>query len=325
MLRRALLGGTLASAAGLLAAGDGTTALAATLDAGLRTAIGAPQDWDALAASFARRHILAPGPDFGNELAAQITVAQQHIVAGDRDAARGGALLALTYALWIGDSGRIPTAHSLYATAAGLADRSGDPATRALVRARAANRGIYEGWNGRQAREKITEALAISDRGAAGLEAHAARVHLAALHGDLRGGRAAVAAMRTAAETMPEAQGPTPDQRVANFHAYLECRAGTIGDAERVWPQVERLLAGVPLWRVDAQLYMARALVKAGNVAEGAAMAVDAIAAMPAPTRILGIGVRDILAVAPAGSRDERLQVLRGYATPGPTPWETVV
>lgn len=324
MLRRALLGGGLAAAATALTAVDGTTAVAAVLNAGLRTAVGKPADWDGLAADFARRHVLAPCAAFGDELAAHLQIAQTAVARGDRDAARGGALLAMTYGLWIGDTGRIPTAHSLYDTAAALADTSGDPATRALVRARAANRGIYEGWPAGKARTRIAYALQLDDTGAAALEAHAARVHLAALTGDLTEGRRAVDDMHAAAAAMPEAAGPTPQQRVASFHSYLECRAGTIADAERVWPDTERLLAAVPLWRADAQIYMGRALVAAGNIADGAALALDAVTGLPAPVRVLGIGVRDLLTAAGPGHRDPALHALRGYAATGPAPWDTV-
>lgn len=324
VLRRALLGGGLAAAAtGLLATTDGTAALAAVLSAGLRGAAAAG-DWDTIAADFARRHVLAPSPAFGAELAAQIEICGHHIAAGDRAAARGGALLALTYGLWLGDTGRIPTAHALYDTAAVLADRSGDRHTRALVRARAANRGIYEGWTAVQARAAIVEALTISDTGAAALEAHAAWVHLHALTGNLADGRRAVDAMQAVADTLDAGDGPSPNQRVASFRTYLECRAGTLRDADRAYTAAQPLLAGVPLWRADAQIYYGRALAAAGNVAEGADLALDAVRALPAPVRVLGIGVRDLLDAAGDTTRDDALHALRGYATSGPAPWDTL-
>jgi transcriptional regulator with XRE-family HTH domain len=324
MLRRALLGGTVAAAStALLATIDGTAALAAMLQSGLHDAISEPADWDQLAASFARRHVLAPSPQFGTELAAQIAVAQHQVAAGSTDAARGAALLSLTYGLWIGDTGRIPTAHGLYATAATLADRSGDPATRALVRARAANRGIYEGWSAAHAEQVAGEALAISTTGTAALEAHAARVHLYGLNGNLAAGRDAVNAMRDAAASLGDADGPTAAQRVASFNCYLECRAGTVSDAERAYAAAERELQQVPLWHADASIYMGRALVKAGSVDEGAQLTLDAVQHLPFSTRILGIGVRDVLSVA-GGRRSDTLDMLRGYASTGPGPWETL-
>jgi transcriptional regulator with XRE-family HTH domain len=324
MLRRALLGGTFAAAStALLATVDGTAALAAVLHHGLNDAVAQPTDWDQLAADFARRHLLAPYPQFGAELAAQIAVAQHQVAAGDTDAARGAALLSMTYGLWIGDTGRVPSAHGLYATAAALADRSGDTATRALVRARAANRGVYEGWTAQRAQRATDEALAITTTGTAALEAHAARVHLYALTGDLQAGRASVAAMRRAADALPEADGPTAQQRVASFHCYLECRAGSIADAQAAYAHAEQQLRQVPLWLADATIYMGRALVAAGALEEGCQLTLDAVQQLPFSNRILVIGVRDVLHSA-GGRRSDTLDVLRGYASPGPAPWETL-
>lgn len=324
MLRRALFGSVFGIGAGtLLASADGTVAFAAALNAGLRSAVAEPTDWDALAADFSRRHVLAPNAEFGHELAGQLLVAQNMVARGDKDAARGAAMLSLTYGLWIGDAGRIPTAHSLYNTAAALADRSGDKPTRALVRARAANRGIYEGWTAQRAQTAVDQALAISTTGTAALEAYAALVHLHALTGNLQAGRDAVRKMRQVAMSLDETDSPSAAQRVASFHTYLECRSGTIQDAERAYGETQPLLRNVPLWRADASIYMSRALVAAGRVQEGAEMALEAISTMPFSTRILGIGVRDVLSVA-GEKRTDALDALRGYAVAGPTPWETI-
>lgn len=323
--RRALLGGLSVAATALITTTDGTAALAAALDHGLRDAVAAPTDWDTLAADFTRRHVLAPTPQLGSELAAQLAIAQHHTAAGDIDATRGAALLALTYGLWLGDTGRIPTAHGMYTTAAHLADRSRDTATRALVRARAASRGIYEGWTRRRTQHAITEALAISGTGLAGLEAHAAAVHLAGLTGDLPAGRTAVAAMRRIADTMHTTDGPTAGQRAVSFHNYLECRTATLTDAHRAHDEATRALADVPLWRADADLYMGRALVAAGDVREGITLALSAVRGLPFGTRVLGLGVRDVLSVVPRTHRaPDLVEQLRLYASPGPTPWETI-
>jgi hypothetical protein len=36
------------------------------------------------------------------------------------------------------------------------------------------------------------------------------------------------------------------------------------------------------------------------------------------------MGVRDVLAAAPAGRRSPALDMLRAYASTGPAPWETL-
>lgn len=326
MRRRILLGGTFAAAAGaLLSAADTTAALAATLDSGLRAAGGAAYDWDRLAADFTRRHRVAPSAELGHELAAQLAVAQHFVVAGDPDATRGAAQLALIYGLWLGDMNRIPTAHALYDTATALADRSTDPGTRAWVRARAASRGVYEGWPARRALDGAGAALAIDPAGPAAVEAHATRVHVAALVGDLEAGRTAVRAMYDVAAGLPT-DGASAWRRAVEFDTYFTCRTGTLADAQRVYERARTELAAVPMWLADASIYLGLALVAAGDVRAGAATALQAVQAADLAVPSLGWGVRDVLAKVPA--KQQRLAEvveLRGYAAHGPAPWETVM
>jgi hypothetical protein len=68
---------------------------------------------------------------------------------------------------------------------------------------------------------------------------------------------------------------------------------------------------------------MGRALVAAGALEEGCQLTLDAVQQLPFSNRILGIGVRDVLHSA-GGRRSDTLDVLRGYASPGPAPWETL-
>ena len=326
MHRRALLTGSFAAVAGgLLATTDTTAALAATLDAGLRSAAGTDTDWDAVAADFTRRHVLNPGPELGHELAGQLAVAQHLVAAGNRDAARGAAQLALVYALWLGDADRVPTAHALYATSAVLADRSEHRQTMALVRSRAASRGLYEGWTAARAQTAIDEALAIDAGGAAGLEAYGAQVHLAALTGRTADAERAVAAMFDLAERLPDADGPSAYRRAVSFATYVASRCGTLRDAQVAYDVAARELAAVPLWLADATVYYARAQIAAGDVTGGAECALQAMRQLGATTRILGIGVRDALSVVPLQRRgDEVIGELAAYASPGPVPWESV-
>lgn len=327
MRRRAILGGGFAAAStALLATVDGTAALAATVDKGLRDAVAAPTDWDTLAADFARRHVLAPGTGFGHELAAQLTIASHHVSGGDRDAARGAALLALTYGLWLGDTGRMTTAGGLYATSAALADSSGDPAVAALVRARAANRGLYEGWTARRAQDAIDGALHVHPAGRPAVEAYAAAVHLHTLTGNLAGALAALAGMRTAADTCAgEHGGLTAEQRIASYEVYIHGRIGDPADALRLREQHRTTLAAVPLYAADADIYTARALVRGGDVDGGCTLALTAIRTLDTPVRVLAVGARDVLAAVPAARRARPAALaLAGYAGTGPNPWETV-
>jgi transcriptional regulator with XRE-family HTH domain len=315
MLRRALLSGGFAAA---LLAADAHSALAQALS--YATTPGG-QDWDQTVDDFTRRHLLGPGATFGTEIATQIKIAQHAASHGDRDAGRAAARLALIYGLWLGDLGRLPTAHTLYTAAAKLADTTGDPATRALVRARAANRGIYEGWTAHRTATTIDQALALHPKDTAGLEAYAARVHLAALTGDLTGGQHAVTAMHRIAETMPDTTGV---ERTADFACYLACRLGTLPDATAAYEYAETALAKVPLWRVDAGLSYATALTRAGDHRTGITVALDAIRSQVVPVRVLGVCVADILHHLPPGVRAPGLDELAAHATPGPHPWDTI-
>lgn len=321
MLRRILFGGTLGLAGGaLLANVDTTAALAATINASLRSSTG---DFDAIAADFARRYVLNSGPDFGPELAAQIMVAHQAFIDGNADAGRCAAQLTLLYGLWVGDAGKMGTAQSLYATAAALADNTTDRRLQGWVRARAASRGPYEGWTVARSRQTAERALTLAPTGSAAVEAHSAMVHLAALTGQLDEGRREVAAMYDAAGTV-DAEGPSLYARTASFDNYLQCRAGSLADAQAAYERTRPALADVPLWQAEATIYLGRALVAAGDVDAGAQLALDAIRTCPGATRIVGIGVRDVLAVVPAGVASQAVAALRGYASPGPAPWETL-
>lgn len=317
MLRRMLFGGTLGLAGGaLLATVDTTAALAATINATLRANT---SDYEAITADFTRRYVLASGPDFGPELAAQILVAHQAFTEGDTEAGRCAAQLTLIYGLWIADAGKMGTAHSLYATAAALADNTTDRTLQGWVRARAASRGPYEGWTVRRCEQTAAQALSLRSSGATAVEAYGTMVHLAALTGRLDMGRTAVDAMYAAADGAGLLHA-----RAASFDNYLECRAGSLADARAAHERTAAALAEVPLWRAEARIYLGRALVAAGDVEAGAQMALDAIKACPAATRIVGIGVRDVLAAVPAGVPSQAVAALRGYASPGPAPWETI-
>lgn len=324
MRRRALLALAGAAAGTAAVTADGTAALAATLRHGLHDATGNPADWDELAADVARRRVLDPA-GLGPELLAHLAVAQQAIAGGDRDATRGAALLSLQYGLLLGDTGRVPTAHGYYATSAMLADRSGDTAASALVRARAASRGIYEGFTAARARAGIDAALHLAHpHSEAALEAHGAAVHLAGLTGNLADGTRALAAMYAAAEHLPAGAGVSPILRVLNFDVYLHGRAGTLAQTWGAYDYAAGQLAAVPLWDTDARLYLALAHVKAGDATTGLQIALDAVRALGFSNRVIGLGVRDVLAALPTGHRSADADALRGYAVTGPAPWETI-
>lgn len=291
---------------------------------GLLDAVDAPHDWDQVVDDFQRRLFVNPTPELGTALLGQIMVARQ-VVADTRDAeaVRATALLSLMYGLWLGDNGQVPDALGWYRTSTTLADRSGDPHARTYIRARAATRGMYEGMAAAQVQAGVGEALALSSGPSLGaLEAHAANVQLAALTGDVAEGRRSVATMWGIAEQLPAVDGPGAAQRAASFQVYLEGRAGDLRAAERAYLEAEPFLRPVPLWDAEARVYVGRAMVRAGDVGGGIIFALGALRPLPFVSRVVRMGVSDLLAAVPSGYRSERHDALRQLAAPGPGPWE---
>lgn len=317
MRRRALMGMFSAAVTAAVVAADGHAALAATLHHAL-TGNAASDDPQALADAVTRRQVLHPAdPALGPEIAAHLAVVGDR-AADDPAAARAAARLALVYGLWLGDTGRTITAHAYYSTAAILADQSGHAPTAALVRARAASRGLYEGWSARQASDAIRAALDAHPHGPAAVEAHSAAVHLAALTGNAAGGRAALAAMTAAATTDDD------HRRAAHFAVYLPARLGDLDAASDAYATAAPLLRTVPLWRADASLYLARARVASGDAHGGLTLALDALATLRRPVHVLGIGAADVLSALPAGHRSDPADALATHTPGGPYPWETL-
>ncbi|GGJ92309.1 hypothetical protein GCM10010123_22670 [Pilimelia anulata] len=190
--RRAILAAVSAAAgAGAL---DGTYTLADLLRHGLLGVAGAAEDWEAATAVYTAQLVTDPSPAYGTALLAALAVLRNQPPTADR--IRAGARIGQLYGLWLGNQGQLGAAHHWYRSATALADRSGCLDTRAYTRGRAAARGLYEGWTVTRTLDTAATALALTARPTSGgVEAHAARVQVHALTGDLRAGRRAVAAM----------------------------------------------------------------------------------------------------------------------------------
>lgn len=324
--RRALL--SILGTAAAISVGAGTAAFAEVVRYALEDAVDTPADWDRVVDDFNRRLFLEPSPELGDALLGQIIVGRQVIAeTGDLEAMRGMALLSMLYGLWLGDHGLVPAAHGWYATSTVLADRSGDVHARTYIRGRTATRGMYEGMPDRLVQARIGQALALSRQPSLGaLEAHAASVQMAALTGDITGGRESVKTMWHIADKLPAAadDGPGPAQRAASFEVYLEGRTGTLSAARNAFEHAEPVLRSVPLWHAEAQVYYGRAMVRGGEVADGVAYALAAISALPFASRVVRMGVSDLLNVVPADYRSSDVDALRSYAAAGPGPWEAI-
>lgn len=321
--RRALLTGLTgaASVAGLVGVG----ALADIVRHGLLDAANEGDDWDAVVGDYTRRLVTDPSPVYGQALLAQLMVARQQLVdQASADRLRAVAQLGQLYGLWLGNQGNVPTARGWYRTAATLAGRSGDSATHAYVVARAASRGIYEGYTVAETIDSADHALALSPKPSTGaVEAYSALVHVHALTGNLTEGRKAVAGMAAAAEHLPE-QVAGPVQRTVSFRNYLECRVGPVKAATLAHDAALTSLRSVPVWLADAKVYYGMALVRSGDTAGGISYALTAVKGLSHNVRVVAVGVSDLLGALPGGYRSDEADELAGYAAAGPGPWETI-
>lgn len=330
MRRRALLA-TVAAAASLGTI-DGPHALADMVRHGLLDAAGAAEDWDGVVQDCSMRLVTDPSPLFGSALLTGLMVLRTEIAdAPPRqrpELLRAAAGLGQIYGLWLGNAAQLGGANHWYRTAGTVADRSGDTSIRVWVRARAASRGVYESWTIPQTLSVVEEALAITDRPTAGmLEAHAARVSVAAIVGDPTSGRAAVRAMADTAERLPASELHTladPTARTLFMSAFLEARVGSLDDAEAACEQAEEALQRMPTWLTETQVYRARAMVAAGDTREGLTYALRAVQGVRHDVRVIAVAVRDVLSALPRDHRSDVADALRPYADPNPGPWETI-
>jgi DNA-binding XRE family transcriptional regulator len=327
MRRRALL--STIGAAVAVSTLDGPHALGDMIRHGLLNAAGADEDWDAVVGDATTRLVTDPSPMFGAALLTNLMMLRQQVAEKPSTSAfRAAAGLGQVYGLWLGNQAELGGAHHWYRSAGTLADRSGDIDMQAYVRGRSASRGIYEGWTIKQTLDTAAAAEALTERPTIGaLEAHAARVSVHALSGNAAAGRAAVASMGDITERLPDEaldQAVAPVERTVFLGAFLECRVGSLDDAERACEAAETTLAGLPTWLAETRVYRGRAMVAAGNVGEGLTYTLDTVQTLRHDVRVIGVAVRDVCSVVPAGHRSDEYTALRAYADPMPGPWETL-
>lgn len=324
--RRALLN-TFTAAAGLGAFGT-LTALADSLRLDMMEVADVHEDWDAVLNGYRQRLVLEPSAEFGDELLAKMATARQLIAQtpDKREIMSASAQLAMIYGIWSGYNNALNTGLNYYGTANAFAERSGDTSTQLWVLARTASAGPYQGLSGRATQNYIDKALALAgDKPSTGaLEAYAAQVHLAALQGDLAGGRAAVLKMRRIAEKLPAIEGAGPIQRVASFHAYLEGKLGNMTDADRAIRSAAPDLKHLPQWMVEAQIYFALAVARHGHYSQAVDYALKSAQSMRYSVRVLRLAVDDVVSAVPPGYDYEPLDELRRHGTSGPKPWELI-
>jgi transcriptional regulator with XRE-family HTH domain len=324
MDRRAMLWGFAAAAS--VSAATGRATLDELLRAGLLDAVELPEDWDPVLTEMQRRLVMAPDGEFGAALSAKLLVVRQAIADhGRADDVRAAALLSLFYGLWQGNGGHFSAATDWYRTAAALARKSRDDATHTYVLGRSASRAVYEGMSRGEVTDLAEQALAVTDRPTlGGLEARSALAGVAAMTGDLDGGREQVQAMRRLADQLPD-DGPTGAYpRTVNFDIFVEARVGTPKSVERAQDEAEIALARTPLWLAESRVYYALSMARAGYVRGAAKIALDAIQTVPWSVHTLAMAASDVLTAVPRDDRTDEVMELRRYASPTPGPWETL-
>lgn len=328
MRRRALLAAV--GAAASLGALDGPHALAELIRHGLAREAGADEDWQEVVVDAGRRLVSDPSPLFGAALVTNLQMLREQLATSrSPDLFRASACLGQIYGLWLGNQDQLGGAHHWYRTATSLADRSGDTDTMAYTRGRSAARGIYEGWTVKQTLDMSSEALNLTERATAGaLEAHAARVTVHALTGDAKEGRSAVNDMARLVSQLPDSGLKTvvaPEERMIFLRAYLECRVGSLDDAQSACDEAESALARLPTWLTEMRVYRGRAMVAAGDVRAGLSYTLQTVQGMRHDVRVISVAVRDVMSVVPHGYRSEDMLALSAHADPNPGPWETLL
>ncbi|WP_233606634.1 hypothetical protein [Micromonospora sp. Llam0] len=321
---------TLLTATGVALTFGGIATLTTLVEQGMLDAIAADPDWDQVIGDYNRRLVTSPDSQFGAALVGHLTAANLLLAqaGGHPKPELLSALARLTQlvGLWKGNKGNVVGAWDSYRQASFFAGLANDRAVQAWVGARTASRAPYEGLTYRETVERAERALDLAPAvSPARVEAHSALVHVAALTGNLAAGRQQVAAMERSAEVLPtsgDVDGPLA--RTASFRIYLESRCGSPEAADTAWDQ-RALLRGVPVWDADACVYYGMSLVRRGDVAAGIGLALDAARLMAARVQVIGMGVRDLIGMVPAGHRSDALDELRTYASRERGPWEILV
>jgi transcriptional regulator with XRE-family HTH domain len=304
---------------------SGPGGLAELVRSGLLDAAGVQADWDERVADYRHRLTVDGSASFGRALSAQLMVVRQRLTDGgpNVDLLRAAAGLGNVFGLWLGNTGSLSAAHGWYITANELAEQSGDRLLTSFVVGRSASRAVYEGWTVHRTVEQAARALSLS-RGescSGALEAYAALVHVYALTGEAKDGRAAAREMLAVADDMDD---PAARARALFCAAFAEARYGNPDSATEAYQLARPALAPHPLWAAEAKVYLGRSLVAAGAVQEGAGVALGAVAPLQGAIRVVGVAVRDTVTSAPEGVRSDELNELRKYADPAPGPWETL-
>lgn len=260
----------------------------------------------------------APG-DLILDLAADLADLQHDLGgAGERarrDLSRVVSLLAALMAMSLVNLGQFAAARRWWRTARHAADASTDTAVRVLVRSQDATHAIYEQRPLALALKRADEAIAISGTSvyAGTAEAVGARAQMLALMGRAGEARASIEHLSQVFNRLTAAVTGSatilsgwPQRRLWHTTSYVHTQLGDAAQAEPAQQQALALIPSTaPRSRAQVQLHVARCLVRAGHITDGARHAGAVYTALPAEQRTALVNgvARQVLDAIPGTER----------------------
>ncbi|WP_433329674.1 helix-turn-helix domain-containing protein [Spirillospora sp. CA-294931] len=251
-------------------------------------------EWERVAFDYAHEVGFLPArqvlPDLVTDFN-EINLLISHAVAEARlrlvhTAAQLAALTAITL-ISVGDA---RSARRWWRTAARAADESGDPGAASLVRGRAAVFSLYGGWSAMTTLDLAKEAIEIGrNTPCVGVvSGYAARAQALA---HLGRGAEATEALNVLADTfvrLPDAstqhgrsQWTWPEQRLHHVKSHVHTFAGNPEEAHRAQDRALAFYSGQSQGRAQVELHRAGALLRAGEIQEGARYMVRVMEGLP--------------------------------------------
>jgi hypothetical protein len=295
-----------------------------TIRLGLLDDLDIEEDWGALIWDFEQRYRFDHSPRFSASVLGAICTLKNQIQDRGTDHRRLAAIAVLVMLLgrYLSIMGHPTEARSHFRSSFAIAERSGDAAVAAYVRARVASLGPYVGYSAGETAAMAKQALALNSGAPtlAVLDSHAAFVHLHALTGNLGDGLRAVQGMYEVAERLDGSEAVFAHLRATQFERYLLSKAGNETSAEQAYDRL-RGMAESPSESVENEMCRALSLVRHGAIKEGIDLALGAVEGPEGSNRIVALEVAEVVHAVPRDHRSDELESLHKFAATGQMPW----